>query len=68
LTPAEIMLDRSAAAAETRSPPPCGEGSGVGVHEHGLGVMVDRSTELTKNPATTLIIRANRSRPIAGDL
>jgi hypothetical protein len=32
----EIMLDRSAAAAETRSPPPCGEGSGVGVHKHSL--------------------------------
>jgi hypothetical protein len=32
----EIMLDRSAAAAETRSPPPCREGSGMGVHKHCL--------------------------------
>jgi hypothetical protein len=33
---AEIMLDRSAAATETLSPPPCGEGSGVGVQREGL--------------------------------
>ena len=34
----EIMFDRGIAATETRSPPPCGEGSGGGVHEHGLAV------------------------------
>jgi hypothetical protein len=33
------MLDRGAAVAETRSPPPCGEGSGVEVHKQGLGVI-----------------------------